>query len=278
MASLEKLLVISSEDKDDPADSNSDFTVTLKESYYTQNVLRVLVKEITVPNVFPNIRGEDYGSSQNNLLAVSVGGGTPVSIIVPEGQYLLGSVNPLLDFVTVLTNQINTVIAPATIAINYNELTNKLEFTMTGTDLGIFGSNAVPPLTQTASQTLINEAIGIGANGLLLLDGVPTSAPFQVDLSGYQNVYVHSKEVADTHGIDGDSGLIALVDPVSLADAPYGAYAYKQENDDELASIVYEDVRNLSRLRIVLRDNLGNKLPIGTHKINVVLKIYLASG
>jgi hypothetical protein len=133
-------------------------------------------------------------------------------------------------------------------------------------------------LSALGATELINDAIGIGANGLLLVNGVATSAPFQVDLSGYQNVYIHSKEVADTHGIDGDNGLIALVDPVSLADAPFGAYAYKQENDDELASIVYEDVRNLSRLRIVLRDNLGNKLPIGTHKMNIVLKIYLASG
>jgi hypothetical protein len=278
MASLEKLLVISSEDKDNPTDSNSDFTVTLKESYYTQNVLRVLVKEITVPNVFPNIRGSDYGSSQNNVLVVSVALQPPITITIPEGQYLLGSVNPLLDFVTVLTNQINTAIAPATIAINYNELTNKLEFTMAGADMTIYGTNSIPPLTTAEAETLITDTIGLPPQGVLLLNGIPQSAPFQVDLSGYQNVYVHSKEVADTHGIDGDSGLIALVDPVSLSDAPFGAYAYKQENDDELASIVYEDVRNLSRLRIVLRDNLGNKLPIGNHTMNIVLKIYLASG
>jgi hypothetical protein len=277
MASLEKLLVISSEDKDNPSDSNSDFSVTLKESYYTQNVLRVLVKEITIPNVFPNIRGSEYGSSQNNFFACSTGG-PPLSVTIPEGQYLLGSINPLLDFVTVLTNRINTAIAPATITITYNELTNKLIFTMAGSNLTIFGSNDSPPLSALGATQLINDVIGIGANGLSLTDGVPTTAPFQVDLSGYQNVYVHSKEVADTHGIDGDSGLIALVDPVSLANAPYGSYAYKQENDDELASVVYEDIRNLSRLRIVLRDNLGNKLPIGNHTMNIVLKIYLASG
>jgi hypothetical protein len=277
MASLEKLLVISSEDKDNPADSNSDFTVTLRESYYTQNVLRVLVKEITVPNVFPNVRGSDYGSSQNNLLSISTGG-PPLSITIPEGQYLINSSNPLLDFVTVLTNRINSSIGPATIAITYNELTNKLEFTMTGSNLNIFGSSDTPPLSTLGAQILINDVLGLPSTSFFLADGVPTSAPFQVDLSGFQNVYVHSKEVADTHGIDGDSGLIALVDPVSLSDAPFGAYAYKQENDDELASIVYEDIRNLSRLRIVLRDNLGNKLPIGTHKMNIVLKIYLASG
>jgi hypothetical protein len=251
--------------------------VNLAEKYYTQNILKVLVSEVTVPNVFPNIRGEDYGTSQNNLLAVSTGG-PPLSITVPEGQYLLGSVNPLLDFVTVLTNQINASIGPATIAINYNELTNKLEFTMTGSNLTIYGSNNVPPLSASGAQILINDAIGIGADGLVLLDGVLTSAPFQVDLSGYQNVYVHSKEVALSHAIDGDSGLISVVSPVSLVDAPFGGFAYRQNNDDELASIQYDQVRNLSRISIILRDNLGNKLNIGTHKMNVVLKCYLDSG
>jgi hypothetical protein len=53
--SLEKILVISSEDQDSFSTSNSDFTVTLKENYLTQNINRVLVKEITVPNVFPNV-------------------------------------------------------------------------------------------------------------------------------------------------------------------------------------------------------------------------------
>ncbi len=271
MASLEKLLVISSEDKDNPADSNSDFTVTLKESYYTQNVLRVLVKEITVPNVFPNIRGTDYGSSQNNTLIID--DGSQKTITLPEGQYLINSSNPALDFTTILQNALNAVSA-STFVVSYNELTNKIEFEVTAGFPVVIFSNSPPfglPISNMA------DVLGLTEN-IQILVGNTESAQAQVDLSGYQNVYVHSKEVADTHGIDGDSGLIALVDPISLTDAPFGAYAYKQENDDELASIVYEDVRNLSRLRIVLRDNLGNKLPIGTHTMNIVLKIYLSSG
>jgi hypothetical protein len=63
-----------------------------------------------------------------------------------------------------------------------------------------------------------------------------------------------------------------------LVDAPFGGFAYRQNNDDELASIQYDQVRNLSRISIILRDNLGNKLNIGTHKMNVVLKCYLDSG
>ena len=52
--SLEKLVVLSSDDKDSGSNSNSDFVVSLKEEYYTQNVLKVYVKDIVVPNVFPN--------------------------------------------------------------------------------------------------------------------------------------------------------------------------------------------------------------------------------
>lgn len=276
--SLEKLIVISSEDKDNASsNSNSDFIVNLRESYYTQNILKVLVKECSVPNVFPNIRGADYGTSRNNVFACSTGAG-PLSVIVPEGQYLLGSVTPSLDFVTVLTNEINTIIAPTTIAITYNELTNKLIFTATGSNLTIYGSNSVPPLSVLGSKELINDAIGIGANGLSLVNGVAKSAPFQVDLSGYQNVYLHSKDIALSHAIDGDFGLISMVTPVNLSDAPYGSYAYRKNDDDELSQISYDDVRNLKRIRLVLRDNKGNILPIGTHKISLTLLAFLASG
>ena len=268
MASLEKLLVISSNDKDNPSDSNSDFSVTLKESYYTQNVLRVLVKEITIPNVFPNIRGSAYGSNQNNTLIIQ--DTIDRTITLPEGQYLINSSNPSLDFTTILQNAINAV-STSTFVVTYNELTNKIEFEVTAGVPVLVYSNAGNANSNMA------ETLGITSN-IPIAVGNTESAQEQLDLSGIQNVYVHSKEIADTHGIDGDSGLIALVDPVNLSNAPYGSYAYKQENDDELASIAYEDVRNLSRLRIILRDNLGNKLPIGTHKMNIVLKIYLASG
>ena len=41
-----------------------------------------------------------------------------------------------------------------------------------------------------------------------------------------------------------------------------------------LCEIVYSEPQNLSRIRIVLRDNEGNKLDIGTKNMSVVLKAY----
>ena len=277
MGSLEKHIIISSEDKDkSSSNSNSDFVVNLQERYYTQNILKVLVSELTVPNVFPNIRGPDYGSSQNNRITYDDGTGEKTGIL-PEGQYLIGSSNPLLDFTTQLTNVINATTA-ATVQVTYNELTNKFEFACS-TPFSFYPNGlttgSLGPITFPSTMA---DALGITEELFVPGGLVPTPAQSQADLSGFQNVYVHSKEIALSHAIDGDTGLISVVSPVSLADTPFGGYAYRQNNDDELASIVYDQVRNLSRISIVLRDNLGNKLPIGGHKMNIVLKCYLDSG
>lgn len=269
MSSLEKILVLSSEDKDSPTDSNSDFTVTLKESYYTQNVLRILVKEITVPNTFPNIRGTAYGSSQNNILTLERADATLFPVTMPEGQYLINSADPLVDFATVLKPLIDAATGDV-VTITFSDLTGTLTLAFAASTYKIYAAE-----NSSSINTPMSDPLGFSVEQGYLATLVGDS---MVDLAGYQNVYVHSKEIAEAHGIDGDAGLIALVDPINLSDAAYGSYAYKKNDDDELSSIAYEDIRNLSRVRIVLRDNKGNKLPIGTHSLNLTLKIYLASG
>lgn len=267
MGSLEKHIIISSEDQDvSSSNSNSDFVVNLQERYYTQNILKVLVAELTVPNVFPNIRGSDYGTSQNNILAFLDPSGQAVEL--PEGQYLINSSNPLLDFTSILGSAMNAL-SLATISVSYNELTNKIEFTV---------ANDGSPNITIISGSPMADVVGVTEDLVVQATGNPTPAQGQVDLSGYQNVYVHSKEIALSHAIDGDTGLISVVSPVSLVDAPFGGFAYRQNNDDELSTINYDQVRNLSRISIILRDNLGNKLDIGGLKMNLVVKCYLDSG
>ena len=273
--SSEKLIIISSEDKDvQSSNSNSDFVVNLKEKYYTQNVLKVLVKEVTVPNVFPNIRGSDYGTSQNNIIRF-LEGAVQRTAVIPEGQYIISAITAAppdpWDFVAQLNILINAETATSVVDVTYNELTNKLEFEVTaGADVTF----------QTKSDvSLISDVLGLTEN-LFVPSGLGSPLPAQgtVQLSGYQNVYIHSKEIADTHAIDGDFGLISVLEPVSLADTEYNSYAYKKNDDDELSLVLYEQPRNLSRIRLTLRDNKGNILPVGTAKINIVLKAYLASG
>ncbi len=267
--SLEKLVTISSSDKDvNLSNSNSDFTVTLNERNLSQGVNRVLIKECTVPNVFPNVRGVSYGSNQNNIFRFQdVLGNLSPPVVIPEGQYVISTlgVPPPNDLITVLETIYNTTVAlpGETVSITLDPITNKLNFTFAG-GIGFNFANT--------SDSPLNNSLGIVGplpTGSLNIDaqGIP-------DLSGLKNVYIHSKDIADLNGVDAGFGLISLAEPVSLVDAPYGAYAYKQNNDDELASIVFEQARNLSVIRIVLRDEKGNKLDIGSHCINIVFKAY----
>ena len=96
------------------------------------------------------------------------------------------------------------------------------------------------------------------------------------NLKGKEIVQIHSPEIGEMHGLDaGASGYISLVETVSLTTTPFGSVAHRQNNDDELAMILYEQPKNLSRIRIVLRDESGVKLelPSNAH-MSVMLKIF----
>ena len=273
--SSEKIIILSSSDKDtSSSESNSDFVINLKEKYYSQNVLKILIKELTVPNVFPNIRGSSYGSSQNNILRFEEGG-VQRTAIIPEGQYLIvvipSSPPDIYDFIAIIEAAINAACSSSVVSVSYNELTNKLQFqTTTGPDINILSKENGSPMA---------DVLGITNNLFVPFGlGAPLQAQGTIQLSGYQNVYIHSKELADTNAIDGDFGLISVVEPISLANTEFNSYAYKKNDDDELSQILYEQPRNLSRIRITLRDNKGNILPVGTAQINITFKAYLSAG
>ena len=269
--SLDKLITISSTDKDiHLSESNSDFTVVLRERNGTQGIKRIMIKECTVPNVFPNIRSETYGSSQNNLLIIEDNLLTQFNIVLPEGQYVINSADPVVDFATNLKTVIDVAIAGDSVTIVFNELTNKLEFTFTNPSTNTYkildASNIGSSMARPIGISVTSPTYGTVINS--------DSMPY---LNGYQNVYIHSRDLADLNGIDASFGLISLTEPVSLSNTRYGSYAYKQNNDHELAMILYEQPRNLSTVRIVLRDEAGNKLPIGVHDMNIVFKAFLDS-
>jgi hypothetical protein len=270
--SLEKLIVISSNDKDSTSNSNSDFVVSLKESYYTQNIERIMIKDISLPNVFPNVRGPlNYGDGSNNLLSIDKQGVGILPVVVPEGQYVISTlgVPPANDLITVLTSLIDAVIAPDTVIITLDAITNKLNFTFSSANYKFVKNTTTTPSS-------LNDVLGIvnatpAYTNIINADGLP-------DLSGYPVVYVHSKKLAESNGIDGDFGLISLAEAVSLNDTPFGSYAYRQNNDDELSSIIYDNPRNLNRIQITLRDSKGNILDIGTFTMTVIFKAILSSG
>ena len=251
--SLEKLITISSDDKDADSNSNSDFFVSLKERFYTQQIQRILIKEITVPNCFYNLSDGVNNGKQNNVLNY-FDINNPLTFTITPAQYNIDQYITAL-IAGFLSNGIIVV-------ITQDDLTQKLIFT--------FAND-----TTLDSKSSMAPVLGI-TNSFTCLAGVPTSPQFTPDLSGINAVNIHSSALAEAHGIDANTGLISLVERVSLHDIPFGSFGYKMNNDSDLATIFYEQPRNLNRIDIRLRDTQGKILNIGTKKFTMVIKCYFA--
>lgn len=263
---MEKLIVISSEDKDSSSVSNSDFIVSFSDSF-TQQVSKVLVKEVLVPNCFYNIRSESRFGRPNNELKFFQGSIIPyISATVPQGQY------NVTEFMTELTTSLNSALQDdCEVIITLEEKTNVLKFSFSGS------GNPVNDYIRFVKDSSMSNVIGF-------INDVSTDSanimymPYTPDLSGLNQVMIHSEQVAETHGLDaGKKGYINLLETVSLHNVEFGSWGYKQNNDDEMSEILYTDNKNLSRIRITLRDNEGNKLDIGTKNMSVVLKAYFSN-
>ena len=253
----EKILVISSQDQDNDSRTNSNFVVTLKERYNTQNINKILVKNITVPNVFYNVRASN--GEVNNTMQIQQDGDPIVVVTVPEGQYSIST------YIPALKAAIDAVLTGGNVVtIVQDPLTKKLNFSYSLTAVEMFASEKDDIYRMADVIGLTNDT-----GPLLSMD-----MQSQPDLSGINVVYIHSSEVGEMHGIDGDFGLISLVESVSFHDVPHGAFAYRQNSDDQLAKIQYDQPKNLNRISIVLRDNLGNILDIGTKKMSLELKAF----
>jgi hypothetical protein len=251
--SLEKLITISSDDKDADSNSNSDFYVSLKEKFYTQQIQRIMIKEATVPNCFYNLSDGVNNGKQNNVLNY-FDINNPLTFTIAPAQYNID------QYITALIAGFlsNGVI----VLITQDDLTQKLVFTFTND-------------TTLDAKSLMAPVIGM-TNSFTCLAGVPTSPQFPPDLSGINAVNIHSTAIGEAHGIDANTGLISLVERVSLHDIPFGSFGYKQNNDSDLATIYFEQPRNLNRIDIRLRDTQGKILNIGTKKMSLVVKVYFA--
>jgi hypothetical protein len=252
--SLEKLITISSDDKDSDSNSNSDFFVSLKEKFYTQQITRIMVKEVTVPNCFYNISNGTSNGKQNDILYFT-DNKVDKHVFVEPGQYNND------QFMTTLTTQF--FVNGTVVVITQDPILQTLIFTFVSPVVLLYNSPMSP-------------VIGITQN-LICIANTPHSANFPPDLSGVNAVNIHSTAIGEAHGIDANTGLISLVERVSLHDIPYGSFGYKQNNDSELATIYFEQPRNLNRIDIRLRDTQGSILNIGTKKMSIVLKVYFAT-
>ena len=253
MSGLPKLLVINSKDKDVGSVSNSNFEIQAQEKYLLQGISRIVIVEATVPNLFTNI------NEDNNILDFKEVGGPLLQAFLPVGQY------NITQLISALETEIESLVTVGNVpTITLEPITNKLIINMSATGLIIFGNSTIA------------EVIGLIPGQDLLNVALQTLLPRVVNLSGLPVVYIHSKALSSSYGIDAGKGLTNLVVPVPLNEAPYGSYATLLPKDLAVSEIVYDSTRNITNIDIRLRDSQGKILDIENMHITLVVKLYFS--
>jgi len=258
--SQSRVIYISSNDQEEAeSESNSNFVCYLKERVSVQESNYAIVKTITIPNFFYNVRGGVYAEESNNTLVFSeLAPPATFAVSVPEGQYVIS------DYITALENAMNAVLVSGTVAITQNPVNGKLLFTCTGTQITIFsGDNG-----NTSYELIGNPKTSNSITGAI----VPM--PFLPDLSGIQNVFIESRELGSGQGNDPTFGLINIIGQVNLSNTEFGQYATYQSNDDELSTLNYKNERNIERIDIRLVSDQGTSLPVGNGRVSLSLKYF----
>lgn len=248
-----KTIFLSSDDKAISTDSNSSFYVNLDEKTLTQGCYAASVKEISVPNSEYNVRSS---GAQNNILLFQENGQPDAQVVIPEGQYTIST------FMAAIQSGMNAVLVSGTVAVSQNSLTQKIEMVYTGTSAIMYNKD---------DGNLLADSMGVFTTSA---DTANYTADYPPNLSGYQLLNVHCKQISRNGSMASSSGLINAIETISFHNTPYGAYANRTNDSDTFNINLYDTVNNIQRLDIRVRDLQGNLIDIGTKKVYITLRCY----
>jgi hypothetical protein len=214
-----KLLRISSLERDlAQSESSSSFRLNFNNASAVQGVKRIVLKNISIPNV-----GYNIVSTENDTFSFRVAT-VQKDILVPEGFY---SINELI---TALEADAEAIAVG--LSITLNTITGKLQFTSTtpiqylsaptnsmartlgilqGTvsDVALFDAEGLPDLTGDTELYIASEALSDGANLVdAVLQAVPVLGivPIRVPFGSIQHIEVSDADVDEVVYLDQDTG------------------------------------------------------------------------
>jgi hypothetical protein len=250
------LVKLSSQDKSPESRSNSDFVVNYNNAPCMGNINKLIIKQITVPNVFYNINSTGYNSenSGNNVLSIrNETSGVVSDIVVPPGNYTADKLQAYLD--TVL---------PAGLTISLNGTTNKFEFLSTG-DPYAYSEDSLG-----AYLGIVESDFPFGGGGTLLYD-----LPNFPNLAGVKEVFLSSAKMSDgTHLVlpVGNTLPVFATVPITVGFGEFQSYIAPSAPLDEVIFPSYSAGSNLRTIDVQVRDSYGNILDLGGLDVIIIFK------
>jgi hypothetical protein len=243
--SKHNILRISSHEKTESSESNTNFTVNYSNDDATSSITRLILKSIDIPNVFYNI------NNGNNKFTYRTG--VLNTITIPEGQYTLD------ELITALESQTTSI--GMTIALS--PLTKKLIFTFT----------SAAEMLSVSDGNNMGDVLGIKTSS----SGTTYTAQNFPDLSGIQEIYIVSQSLSDGSNLIAPGGKCLPI----LAQIPitvdFGEIQHYSSNSPELDDVIFPSLRfgtNLRNISIQIVDRYGNQLDIGGLNLTIIIKVF----
>ena len=255
------LVKLSSEDKSTDSRSNSDFSVNYNNAPCMGNINKLVIKQITVPNVFYNINSSGYNnqnSGNNKLFIKNITSGVEFSIEVNTGNYTISE----------LITEINALLSAsgAGLAVTQDPITKKLLFASLSTNL--FGYSTDSMGTYLG---MVNPP-DFDSTGILVykLEGF-------TNLSGVKEVFVSSSKMSDgTHLVvaQGNTLPVFATVPISVGFGEFQSYIAPSSPLDEVLFPSFTAGSNLRSIDVRVLDSYGNILDLGGLNIVIIFKAY----
>lgn len=247
-----KIIRVNSDDR--ISGTNTNFAVQFND-IDAQRVLRYNLKSVSFPNLFNNIDGRN---GTNVFTFFSTLGGVNFSVTVPVGQYTATELATTLS--SLMTAAMAGLAGPPTVVVSLNS-DNKFLFTVTGDTITLLSDNSINAM---AGITGIVSDVG---------PSVTPTATEQPNLFGEQMVFVHSRQLNNSHAI-----LSAGLSVSSFAEVPitveYGALQYYANFEND-SGVIYTTGTNNANLTIKLRSADGTILSLPENqKILINLKVW----
>lgn len=243
-----RYLRISSRDRLKPSENNLyNFSVSFND-YSLNQVSKVVVKSIMIPNTAYNI------NETNNSVLLNYNGTGDVGFQLPVGQYDSASL------ITALEAEFLGV--GATVTITENAVNKKWILTFALPTV-LYGLEQGSTLASVIGYEFTTQNIAVH------------TMPYLRDLVGLKKVFVGSNTLSNTTNmISSDDRRVHILTECDIT-VPYGFIEHRVVTElDTSDEITYHQPKNISYVDLTLYDDRLNRLDLNGHHWEIVLKVF----
>lgn len=261
-----RVVKISSSNRSDKTQDNGNFQVNFI-SGRLQNVHRVVIESVSLPNLFYNI------NEHNNTLIFYDSSDVEHTVTIPVGQYKLifgTSHTDADDLFVALKAVIDPLLGANSITFTLNPVTKKITAILSGGAQMTF-FNSLEAIPNGMSDVIGYTQDSVKANAF-------TFADFPA-LDGATNINLYSTALASGHGaFNSNLSTVPIIPAGIQVGSSFGSFILWRSNDDDLSEITYENPVDLTTIDFQIRDEYNRLLSLGkNHHMEVYLRVYYSS-